>query len=162
MQRSSSPTFERVAGRQIAEISMDAFDADVIIYAATPGHALGQRVQLLFEAAADDASQHAGIGSVLLIPEVLSKPIREEKQEVVTRLTALLSRLDLVAVDEVTAELAAAMAATYRLRAPDAVHLATAVGSAADRFITNNRNDFAKSISEIDVIYPDELPVAAI
>jgi hypothetical protein len=27
----------------------------------------------------------------------------------------------------------------------------------ADRFLTNNSTDFAKSISEIDVTYPDDL-----
>jgi hypothetical protein len=36
--------------------------------------------------------------------------------------------------------------------------LATAVKVGADRFLTNNTSDFPKSISEIDVTYPDELP----
>jgi hypothetical protein len=31
------------------------------------------------------------------------------------------------------------------------------VGAGADRFLTNNRSDFPKSITEIDVTYPDEL-----
>ena len=31
-------------------------------------------------------------------------------------------------------------------------------GSGADRFITNNSSDFPRSISEVDVTYPDELP----
>ncbi len=43
----------------------------------------------------------------------------------------------------------------------DAVHLATAVGAGADRFLTNNRSDFPKSIAEIDITYPDELPEAS-
>jgi len=37
------------------------------------------------------------------------------------------------------------------------VHLATAVNVGADRFITNNRRDFPKSIAEIDVTYPADL-----
>jgi hypothetical protein len=37
------------------------------------------------------------------------------------------------------------------------VHLATAVVAGADRFITNNRRDFAVSISEVDVTYPEDL-----
>ncbi|MCI2267141.1 hypothetical protein [Sediminivirga luteola] len=44
------------------------------------------------------------------------------------------------------------------LRAADAAHLATAVVAGADRFVTNNRNDFPREISEIDIVYPDELP----
>ncbi len=43
------------------------------------------------------------------------------------------------------------------IRAADAVHLATAVVAGADRFITNNRRDFPKSISEIDITYPEAL-----
>jgi hypothetical protein len=38
------------------------------------------------------------------------------------------------------------------------VHLATAVAAGADRFITNNTSDFKKSITEVDVVFPEELP----
>lgn len=48
--------------------------------------------------------------------------------------------------------------AAYGLRAADAVHLATAVGGGADRFLTNNQSDFPTSIAEIDVVYPADLP----
>jgi predicted nucleic acid-binding protein len=61
-------------------------------------------------------------------------------------------------VDEALAELAASLGSTHKLRAVDAVHLATAVAAGADRFITNNSSDFTKDITEIDVVYPDELP----
>ena len=57
-----------------------------------------------------------------------------------------------------TAALATALAATYRLRAADAVHLATAVIAGADRFVTINASDFPRSIVEIDVTYPLDLP----
>ena len=53
--------------------------------------------------------------------------------------------------------LAAVLAAKHRLRAADAVHLATAVQAGADRFITNNRKDFVKGIDEVEVVYPDDL-----
>ena len=136
---------------------MDAFDADVIIYAATPGHVLGAGVRSLFSSQLSESAAGVGIGSVLLLPEVLSKPIRDEQKEAITRLAGFLSRLTLLSLDEGTAELATTLAASYDLRAADAVHLATAVAYSADRFITNNRDDFSKSISEIDVTYPEEL-----
>jgi predicted nucleic acid-binding protein len=60
-------------------------------------------------------------------------------------------------VDPVTAEVATTLASGYRLRAADAVHLATAVVAGADRFITDNRRDFSVSISEVDVTYPEDL-----
>ena len=54
---------------------MDAFDADVLIYAAVPGHPLGEQAAALFRSAAPATS--AGLGSVLLLPEVLSRPLRD-------------------------------------------------------------------------------------
>jgi predicted nucleic acid-binding protein len=141
---------------------MDAFDADVLIYAAIRNHPLGRRVRAVFPVHADEpGASAAAVGSVLLIAEVLSKPLREAATQATRELRTLLSRLRLLPVDAATAELAAELGASYRLRAADAVHLATAVGSGADRFFTNNTRDFPKSITEIDVTYPDELPDSA-
>ena len=138
---------------------MDAFDADVLIYAAVADHKLGRRVRALFPMQATSTSGAvAGIGSVLLIPELLTKPLRDGAEAELEALTALLGRLELRPVDEAIAELATALGATHRLRAADAVHLATAVAAGADRFITNNSSDFTKTISEIAITYPDELP----
>jgi predicted nucleic acid-binding protein len=133
---------------------MDAFDADVLIYAGAAGHPLGERVRALFPVEPDSM---AGVGSVLLLPEVLAKPMRDGSVQEVAALAGLLGRLDLRSVDPVTAEVATTLASGYRLRAADAVHLATAVVFGADRFITNNRRDFPVSISEIKVTYPDDL-----
>lgn len=135
---------------------MDSFDADVLIYAAVDGHELGRRVRALFLAHPDEDAR-VGIGSVLLVPELLTKPLRENATDELDELSALLGRLDLLPADVATAELATALGAAYGLRAADAVHLATAVNAGADRFLTNNQSDFPKSITEIDVVYPDEL-----
>ena len=119
-----------------------AFDADVLIYAAAYDHPLGQRVIRLFPR---QAGGIAGVGSTLLLIEVLAKPMREDPDSAeVSALTSVLGRLDLRPVD--------------RLRAADAVHLATAVASGADRFLTNNRRDFPRSIAEIEIVYPQDLP----
>lgn len=134
---------------------MDAFDADVLIYAAAADHPLGRRVRALF---ASEPRSQAGVGSVLLVPEVLAKPMREGHAEELTALAGLLSRLDLRVVDAVTAEVATSLAATHRLRAADAVHLATALVTGADRFVTNNRRDFPDTLTDIDITYPDTLP----
>jgi len=137
---------------------MDAFDADVLIYAAVPDHELGMRVRALFPTeSVEGTGIVAGIGSVLLLPELLTKPLREGAGDELNELGALLGRLDLRPVDEATAELATALGAAYRLRAADAVHLATAVIAGADRFITNNAADFPKTIEEIDITYPIDL-----
>ncbi len=137
---------------------MDAFDADVLIYAAVADHELGTPARALFPVEPVQGTDAvAGIGSVLLLPELLTKPLREGAIDELDELGALLSRLDLRPVDEATAELATALAAAYGLRAADAVHLATAVNAGADRFITNNASDFPKTITEVDVTYPADL-----
>ena len=138
---------------------MDAFDADVLIYAAVPGHELGRRVAALFSTGPlgkDDPPD--GVGSLLLLPEVLGKPLRDGRAEEVRALAALLGRLDLRPLDRATAELATALCRSYRLRAADAAHLATAVAVGADRFITNNGHDIPPTVTEIQVVYPAGLP----
>ena len=85
---------------------MDAFDADVLIYAAVPDHPLGRRVRVLLAA---DPSAPAGVGATLLLPEILAKPLREKAQDELVALTAVLGRLELLPLDEATAELAVAL-----------------------------------------------------
>jgi predicted nucleic acid-binding protein len=135
---------------------MDAFDADALIYAAAPGHPLGERVAALFRSAGP--GELAGTGSVLLLPEVLGKPLREGSTDEVRLLAGLLARLDLRPADRATAELATSLATRYGLKAADAIHLATAVAIGADRFITNNKRDFPAAMTEIAVTYPADLP----
>jgi predicted nucleic acid-binding protein len=89
---------------------------------------------------------------------LLTKPLRDGAASEIEALAALLARLELRPVDEAVADLAAALGAAHGLRAADAVHLATAVAAGADRFITNDTSDFTKSITEVDVTYPEELP----
>jgi len=134
---------------------MDAFDSDALIYAAVPGHPLGRRVAALITAG--PARAPAGTGSVLLLPEVLGKPLRDGAAGEIRVLAALLARLDLRPVDLATAELATSLAARYKLKAADAAHLAAAVAAGADRFITNNQRDFPKQITEVDITYPGDL-----
>ncbi|WP_136054177.1 PIN domain-containing protein [Microbacterium sp. K24] len=135
-----------------------AFDADVLIYAAIEGHALGAPVAAFLGESSTGSSTKDAVGSVLLLAEVLAKPLRDDPEsDEVAALTGLLSRLDLRALDPATARLSLALAASYGLRAADAAHLATAVAAGADRFLTNNRQDFPKTIAEIDIVYPDEL-----
>ena len=138
---------------------MDAFDSDVLIYAVVPGHELGRRVRALFpsEPVATTGTL-VGVGSVLLLPEVLTKPVRTGADLELRALTSLLGCLDLRPVDAATARLATALGGSYGLRAADAVHLATAVQAGAERFITNNRADFDTHIAEVEVTYPSELP----
>jgi predicted nucleic acid-binding protein len=53
-----------------------------------------------------------------------------------------------------------AVAVKYDLKAADATHLATAVALGADRFLTNNQRDFPRTITEVGITYPIDLPEA--
>lgn len=72
--------------------------------------------------------------------------MRDGRADELTALASLVSRLELRVFDAVTAEVATSLAAAHRLRAADAVHLATAVVAGADRFVTNNRRDFPDTL----------------
>ncbi len=95
---------------------------------------------------------------MLLLREIRTKPMRDQDDAAIAALAALLSRLRLLAVDEATAELAVALGADYTCRPSTPVHLATAVGAGADRFLTNNRRDLRQTITEMAITYPAELP----
>lgn len=136
---------------------MNAFDSDALIYASVAGHPLGRRVAALW-ATPTVASDPVGIGSLLLLPEVLPKPMRTASHREVHVLQQLLARLDLRPVDQAIADLAVSLGGSHRLKAADAVHLATAVAAGADRFITNNRRNFPQTIDDIDIVYPSDLP----
>lgn len=136
---------------------MDAYDADVLIYAAADDHPLGSIVFRHLFAELDDPTARRAIGSVLLLPELLVKPTRHARDEELKRLDRLLSLIELLPCDRATADLATQLGATYSLRTTDAVHLATAVIGGADRFITNNSRDFTSDIAEIEITYPADL-----
>ena len=75
----------------LAVTGLDAFDADVLIYAAVAEHELGRRVRALFPTEPiEDTGVVAGIGSVLLLPELLTKPLREHAVDELAELGALL------------------------------------------------------------------------
>ena len=134
------------------QAEVDAFDADVLIYAASPGHPLGIRIRALLE----DQDELA-IGSALLLAEILIKPSRAQATDELAALLAVLSRLELRPLDTATAQLAVGLGATYGLSAADSVHLATAVAAGADRFITNNARDFPPDVAELAITYPRSL-----
>lgn len=136
---------------------MDAFDADIVILAAAEDP---RGAALLAQIQSADPAVAAGVGSVLLIPEtlVLSRAARvpgdDEDSAEFRRLAEILARLDLHPVTRTIAELAVPLRAKYRLKTADAIHLATAIASGADRFVTNNSKDFKVSITEIEITHP--------
>ncbi len=137
----------------------DAFDADVLIYAAQAGHPLGRRVRsLLINADQPTIQSNADspVGSVLLLPELLTKTLRDGMHAELDELASLVARLQLHEVSRTVALMATTLGAKYGLLPVDAVHLATAA-TFADRFVTNNSKDFSRAISEVEIVHPSDL-----
>lgn len=68
---------------------------DALILAASPENILGRRVRTLFpEGPLETGGDRIGVGSLLLLPEMLSKPRREGSTEELVALAGLLARLD--------------------------------------------------------------------
>jgi predicted nucleic acid-binding protein len=125
---------------------VDAFDSDALIYAARKdprGHLVRRLI---------DESASQCFGSVVLLSEVFGMPTDRVNATEEQLLVEILAVLDLKDVDYETAQLAGAMRAKYRLKTPDALHLATAVLWGAERFHTNNRKDFGQPIDEIEIV----------
>jgi len=125
---------------------IDAFDADVLIYAASDHPAAPKLREIIY---GDDTL----IGSMVLLPETLSKPMRSGRDDELAALLGFLERIDLKPVDLEIAAGATEYGAKYRLRAADAIHLATAVVWGAERFHTNNRKEFGPRIDEVEVVW---------
>ncbi len=125
----------------------DAFDANVLIDAT--------KNRPNSEACRQALKESAGrVGSLVLLPEALTHPMRAENDEELAHLVDILATFDLKPVDDEVADASVALGAKYGLRAADAMHLATAVVWGAERFYTNNTKDFGPHITEIDIVVP--------
>jgi predicted nucleic acid-binding protein len=100
----------------------------------------GRRAAALF-----DAAEHGRvrlITSVLSLMEVLVVPRRSGDERLCAQyrdIFRLFPNLTVQAVDEEIADVAATLRATTAIRPPDAIHLATAIVSGADAFISQDR-----------------------
>lgn len=129
-----------------------AFDADVLIYAAAQDHPLGRPVRAVL------GSDDEKVGSVLLLPELLSRPLKDGSVTELQALRSVLGRLDLLEVTRPVVDLATSAGAAYGLKAIDAVHLATGMWADAAAFLTNNTKDFPPGpLGGIEVITPADL-----
>lgn len=100
------------------------------------------------------------ITSVIILTEVLNKPMQLGKTELVNAYRNILisnSAFQLHLVDSNVAERAAELRAQYNLRTPDALHMATALVSGCKSFLTNDKS--LNRVSDISVLILDELSI---
>jgi predicted nucleic acid-binding protein len=105
-----------------------------------------------------DAGDLRIITSIITLTEVLVLPIErgyEAYQREYRQMLLSTKSIRAEMVNASVAERAAALRAAYRLRTPDALHLATALIHQCDAFLTNDRA--LQRVSEIRVLVLDSL-----
>jgi predicted nucleic acid-binding protein len=98
------------------------------------------------------------ISSVIILTEVLNQPIRLGRVDLEQAYQNILlnsNTFRLMPVTAKTAESAARLRAKYNLRTPDALHIATALETSCDAFLTNDLG--LKRVQEVRVLVLDEL-----
>ena len=78
------------------------------------------------------------ITSTLTLGEILTKPYKENRLDLVETYKDFFSQMELVELNSEIASLFAKVRADYRIKTPDAVQLASAVYAKAKLFVTND------------------------
>lgn len=105
-----------------------------------------------------DAGDIIGFSSVLTLTEVLTRPLQVGNHRLEREYRSLLEHsrhFTLVPVDEQIASHAALLRARYKLRTPDALHVASALQHGCQAFITNDRA--LGGIQELSVLLVEDL-----
>jgi predicted nucleic acid-binding protein len=98
------------------------------------------------------------ITSAVTIPEVLAMPIAKKTANYEREYREMLLNTDNITttpVSIVIADIAASLRGRYNLKTPDALHLATAIESGCQAFLTNDHG--VKRVTELRVLVLDEL-----
>jgi predicted nucleic acid-binding protein len=114
------------------------------------------KVRPFFERAADN--RFRVVTSVITVVEVLVHPLRNDNLELAHKYRDILgnqSELSVLPVSEALAEQAARLRATYNLRTPDAIQLATALQEGASFFLTNDNR--LPDLENLQVLILDSL-----
>jgi predicted nucleic acid-binding protein len=96
--------------------------------------------------------------SAVTIPETLMKPLQANDTPLVTRYRTMFYHskgISVVSVSSSAGDLAAELRARYNLRTPDALHVACAIDTGCDAFLTNDAG--IKRVSEIRILILDDL-----
>ncbi|MBL7727622.1 MAG: type II toxin-antitoxin system VapC family toxin [Dinghuibacter sp.] len=105
-----------------------------------------------------DKGEFSFISSTLTLLEVLVKPIKDGRKDIVEQYTAFLTSargIDLFDINVGIAKEAAYLRARYNLRTPDSIQIATALVIGADYFITNDNR--LTSVTELQVVVLSDL-----
>jgi len=133
-----------------------AVDTAPIIYFIEANAAYDALVTAIF--AEVDRGTISAVTSTITLTEVLVHPLRHGDHQLAQEYQALLlgsRHLRVIEVDSTIALLAARLRSRYTMRTPDALHLATAIHTGCDAFLTNDRR--LDQVAEVRVVVLDDL-----
>lgn len=124
-------------------------DTNILIYYIEVHPVYFKKVAHFIDRIADGKA--TGITSYVTLLELLVKPIREKRFDLVEQYrTILTNHLMMVQLDEYVASKAAELRAKYSIRTPDAIQLASVISKNGDVFITNDER--LETVKEIKVL----------
>ncbi|MCZ7385365.1 MAG: type II toxin-antitoxin system VapC family toxin [Candidatus Methanoperedens sp.] len=112
-------------------------DTNVIIYYIEEHPVFLEKVEPLIDRIVEGKA--IGITSYVTLLELLVKPIKDERFDLVEQYkTILMTQLEMVLLDESVSLRAAELRAKYGIKTPDAIQLASVIFKNGDVFITND------------------------
>ena len=105
-----------------------------------------------------DEGQMFAFSSVITLTEVLTHPLKMSNKQLEQQYRDILlssATYHLLSVSQDIAADAALLRARYNLRTPDALHIASALDSFCDAFLTNDQG--LKRVNELPVLLLDEI-----
>lgn len=129
-------------------------DTNAFIYYIEEHPVLMEKVKIFINKI--EGGEAIGITSYVTLLELLVKPMREGRFDLVDKYRAILSsKLEMVPLDEIVSVKAAELRAKYGVRTPDAIQLASVIHKKGDVFVTNDRG--LKRIEEIKVLILEDI-----
>lgn len=130
-------------------------DTNVLIYYIEEHPFYLRKIEPLIDRIAEGKA--IGITSYVTLLELLVKPLREKRFDLVERYKMILSsQLEMVAIDESVSIKAAELRAKYGIKTPDAIQLASVIIKNGDVFITNDER--LGDVKEIRVLTLKDFP----
>ena len=129
-------------------------DTNVLIYYIEEHPVFMEKIEFFINKIED--GEAIGITSYVTLLELLVKPIREGRLDLVNQYRTILSaRLEMVPLDETISLKAAGLRAKYGFRTPDAIQLASVIHKKGEVFITYDKG--LKNIKEIKVLSMEDI-----
>ena len=142
----------------ISQVKLIGLDSVMLIYLIEQNKSYYKRIHAI--AAHITQGDIQAICSSLVVTEVLIHPFRNADQHLISQYEMILRHsrnIQLISLTPDIAHLSAQLRAKYNLKTPDAIHVATAIHSGCDTFLTNDLG--IRRVQEINIAILDELEI---